>query len=151
MLLAMERLSQEKKDEIIELWEGYNTRTEESSSQNLDQLDDSGFDSPSFSPPSSHSSPDETPVSDFRSNSNYIECNASENFDHAGMERDTVENTDASVENDGVENNNCMEIEVESDPAGAVREALERDDAGVMSETAENGALEKLRELSNAT
>ncbi|KAG2837619.1 hypothetical protein PC116_g22170 [Phytophthora cactorum] len=67
------------------------------------------------------------------------------------MERDTVENTDASVENDGVENNNCMEIEVESDPAGAVREALERDDAGVMSETAENGALEKLRELSNAT
>ncbi|KAG6951289.1 hypothetical protein JG688_00013786 [Phytophthora aleatoria] len=140
----MERLSQEKKDEIIKLWEGYNTRTEESSSQNLDQLDDSGFDSPSFSPPSSHFSLDETPVSDFRSNSNYIECNASENFDHAGMERDTVEN-------DGVENNNCMEMEVESDPAGAVRETLERDDAGVMSETAENGALEKLRELSNAT
>ncbi|KAG4057297.1 hypothetical protein PC116_g7265 [Phytophthora cactorum] len=43
------------------------------------------------------------------------------------MERDTMENTDASVENDGVENNNCMEMEVESDPAGAVRETLERD------------------------
>ncbi|KAG2770370.1 hypothetical protein Pcac1_g18493 [Phytophthora cactorum] len=141
----MERLSQEKKDEIIEV------RFDSSPNVNVSGISRICFDSPSFSPPSSHSSPDETPVSDFRSNSNYIECNASENFDHAGMERDTVENTDASVENDGVENNNCMEIEVESDPAGAVREALERDDAGVMSETAENGALEKLRELSNAT
>ncbi|KAG2932656.1 hypothetical protein PC116_g1959 [Phytophthora cactorum] len=83
----MERLSQEKKDEIIEtalgnkevrfdsspnvnisgisricnvsrplvkqVWEAYTTRADQdSSSPNLDQFDGSGFNSPSFSPPS---------------------------------------------------------------------------------------------------